>query len=31
MSMKVTILLDNDRSMLNISAVLPVDLDLDCG
>ena len=29
MSMKVTVLLDNARSMLNISAVLPVDLDLD--
>ena len=27
--MKVTILLDNTRSMLNISVVLPVDLDLD--
>ena len=29
MLMKVTILLDNARSMLNISVVLPVDLDLD--
>ena len=29
MLMKVTILLDNSRSMLNISVVLPVDLDLD--
>ena len=29
MLMKVTILLGNARSMLNISTVLPVDLDLD--